>query len=113
MSSGASCGHGPRATVADPSQRSRTARLTASVKVLVGAAAPAPATGGVVLPLSMPFLVLIVILLLGGGLLVGFAARRRFSRHSAHGERPPNENRPVRLALAQSGTPAPGGASVI
>jgi hypothetical protein len=43
-----------RATVADTSRRSRTARLTASVKALVGAAAPAPATGGVVLPLSMP-----------------------------------------------------------
>jgi hypothetical protein len=82
-----------RATVAGTSRRSRTARLTASVKALVGAAAPA--TGGVVLPLSMPLLVLIVvILLLRGELLVGFAARRRSSRHSAHGERPPNQNRP-------------------
>jgi uncharacterized protein YneF (UPF0154 family) len=96
-----------RTTVADTSQGSRTApdRLG---QVLVGAAAPAPATGGVVLPLSMPLLVLIVvILLLGGGLLVGFAARRRSSRHSAHGERPALREPAVRRALAQSGSSCP------
>jgi hypothetical protein len=87
-----------RATVGDTSQRSSTARLTASVKVLVGAAAPAPATEGVILPLSMPLLILIVVILfLGGGLLVGLAARRRSSRRPAHGERRPYEENPPYL----------------
>jgi hypothetical protein len=93
-----------RATVADTSQRSSTARLTASVKVLVGAAAPAPATGGVILSLSLPLLLLIIIILLivvilflGGGLLVGLAARRRSSHRPAYGERRPHEENPPYL----------------
>ncbi len=65
-------------TVTGTSQQSGTKRTTASVKVVVGAAAPASATEGRFVPLSMPLLALIVgLLILGGGLLLGLAARRR------------------------------------
>jgi hypothetical protein len=70
-----------KTTVAGTSQQAGAKHATASVKVLVGAAAPAPASEGKFVPLSMPLLALIVgLLILGGGLLVGVAARRRPSR---------------------------------
>jgi hypothetical protein len=82
---GASYPASARVAVHGTSQLASATRTTALLKVNVSAAAaPAPAAGGVILPLSMPLLGLIVgVLLLCGGLLVGLALRRRPARRRA------------------------------
>jgi hypothetical protein len=88
-----------RVAVHGTAQQPGLAHTTAALQVAIGAAAAAPAAGGVVLPLSMPLLALIVgLFLLAGALLVVLARRRRptRSRSSAHSHAPPRPHAPGR-----------------